>query len=332
MHQHSLKAILCKVALSRGGLCHGARSDAIHHTMPANPPLRGYAFGLLGVLLFSITLPATRVAVASFDPFFVGLGRELVAACFAAPLLYFTRQPRPTASQFRRLGVVVLGLVIGFPTLSAWAMQRVDSSHGAVVLGLLPLVTAIAGFLRAHERPSIGFWCASAVGSFTVIAYSLAAGGGSFRSADWALLAAVVCTSFGYAEGGRLGRKIGGWQVICWAVVLGTPLLIPAVAFLIWQHGLAATPASWAGFAYVSVVSAFLAFFAWYHGLAIGGVARVGQVQLLQPFFTMAFAAAFLGERLGPGAIVAATIVALSIFIGRKTKIASRYSAGPALR
>ena len=310
-------------------------------TMPANPSanqqLRGYAFGLLGVLCFSVTLPATRVAVASLDPFFVGLGRELVAACFAAPLLYFTRQPRPSASQLRRLGLVVLGLVIGFPTLSAWAMQRVDSSHGAVVLGLLPLATAIAGFLRAHERPSRAFWGVSAVGSFTVIVYALAAGGGSFRGADWALLAAVVCTSLGYAEGGRLGREMGGWQVICWAVVLGTPLLIPAVACLVWQHGLTATPASWAGFAYVSLVSAFLAFFAWYHGLAIGGVARVGQIQLLQPFFTLAFAAAFLGERFGLGAIIAARIVALSIFIGRKTKIAHApaqpgYSSDPALR
>ncbi len=288
---------------------------------PATPHFRGYAFGLLGVLCFSITLPATRVAVASLDPFFVGLGRELVAACFAAPLLYFTHQPRPNPSQLRRLGVVVLGLVFGFPILSAWAMRRVDSSHGAVVLGLLPLATAVAGFLRAHERPSPAFWCASAAGSLTVIAYSLAAGGGTFRSADWALLAAVVCTSLAYAEGGRLGREMGGWQVICWAVVLGTPLLIPTVAFLIWQHGLAATNASWAGFAYVSLVSAFLAFFAWYHGLAIGGVARVGQVQLLQPFFTMAFAAAFLGERFGPGAIAAVSIVALSIFVGRKAKI-----------
>ena len=289
--------------------------------MTVNPPLRGFAFGLLGVLCFSITLPATRVAVASLDPFFVGLGRELVAACFAAPLLYFTRQPRPTASQLRGLAIVVVGLVIGFPTLSAWAMQRVDSSHGAVLLGLLPLATAIAGFLLAHERPSFGFWCASVVGSCAVIGYALAAGGGRFCSADWALLAAVVCTSLGYAAGGKVGREIGGWQVICWAVVLGTPLLIPSVAFLVWKHGLTATSASWAGFAYVSLVSAFLAFFAWYHGLAIGGVARVGQIQLLQPFFTLAFAAALLGEHFGLGAILSTAIVALSTFFGRKTKI-----------
>ena len=159
------------------------------------------------------------------------------------------------------------------------------------------------------------------MGSGTVVVFALVAGDGHFRSADWALLAAVVCTALGYAEGGRLSREMGGWQVICWAVVLGLPLLVPSVAWLIWRHGLAATPAAWAGFAYVSFVSAFLAFFAWYRGLAIGGVARVGQIQLLQPFFTLAFAAAFLGERFGVGAIVAATVVALSILVGRKTRI-----------
>jgi drug/metabolite transporter (DMT)-like permease len=200
-------------------------------------------------------------------------------------------------------------------------MHRVDSSHGAVVLGMLPLATAIAGFLRAHERPSAGFWLASVVGSGTVIGFALAAGDGSFRSADLALLASVVLTAMGYAEGGRLSREMGGWQVICWAVVLGVPFLVPSVAWLIWRHGLEATPASWAGFAYVSLVSAFLGFFAWYRGLATGGVARVGQLQLLQPFFTLAFAATFLGERFGLGAVLAATLVALSIFISRKTRI-----------
>lgn len=268
-----------------------------------------------------MTLPATRLAVASFHPLFVGLGRELVAACLAAPLLYFTRQPRPTRTQLRSLGLVVLGVIIGFPTLSAWAMHRVDASHGAVVLGLLPTATAIAGFLRAHERPSAGFWCASAVGSCIVVGFALHAGGGSFRSADLALLGSVVCAALGYAEGGRLGREMGGWQVICWALVLGVPLLLPVVAWVTWHHGLAATPAAWAGFGYVSLVSAFLGFFAWYHGLAIGGVARVGQLQLLQPFFTLAFAAAFLGERFGLGAILCATLVTLSIFIGRKSAV-----------
>jgi len=289
---------------------------------------RGYAFGLLGVLAFSLTLPATRVAVASFDPFFVGLGREFVAACLAGPLLFFTRQPRPNASQLRRLWIVVATLVFGFPIFSALAMQRADASHGAVILGLLPLATAVAGFLRAHERPSFAFWCASATGSFAVVGFALAQGGGRFTVADWALLAAVISSAFGYAEGGRLGRELGGWQVICWALVLGLPLIVPAVGWLTWQHGLVATPASWIGFAYVGVISAFLGFFPWYHGLAIGGVARVGQIQLLQPFFTLAFAAAFLGETFSLRALLAASLVAVSILISRRTEI--RHRAPPA--
>ena len=279
------------------------------------------AFGLLAVILFSITLPATRLAVGSLHPLVVGLGRELVAACLAAPLLYFTRQSMPTVPQLRGLCLVVLGVVIGFPTLTAWAMQRADASHGAVVLGLLPMATAIAGVFRAHERPPLSFWCASAFANGTVVSYAFASGGGKFSGADLALFGAVVCAALGYAEGGRRGREMGGWQVICWALVLGIPLLIPSVAWIVWQHGLAATPAAWAGFAYVSLVSAFLGFFAWYHGLAIGGIARVGQLQLLQPFFTLAFAALFLGEGFGLGAILCATLVTLTIFIGRRSEI-----------
>jgi len=282
---------------------------------------RGLVFGLIAVIAFSVTLPATRLAVASLHPLFVGLGRELVAACLAAPLLYFTRQPLPTWPQLRSLSLVVLGVIIGFPTLSAWAMHRVDASHGAVVLGLLPAATAVAGCLRAHERPSLGFWLASAAGSGTVIAFALAAGGGGFRGADLALFGSVICAALGYAEGGRLSREMGGWQVICWALVLGAPLVLPPLVWIVREHGLAATPAAWTGFAYVSLVSAFLGFFAWYHGLAIGGVARVGQLQLLQPFFTLAFAALFLGERFGPGAILCATLVTLSIFLGRRSRI-----------
>jgi len=278
------------------------------------------AYGLLGVLGFSLTLPATRLAVSSLDPLVVGLGRSLVAACLAAPVLLLTRQPKPARAHLRGLALVILGVIIGFPVLSAWAMRIVPAAHGAVVLGLLPLATALAGALRAHERPPVIFWCASVVGSFTVVGFALATGGGRFQPADLALLGAVVLAALGYAEGGRLARELGGWQVICWALVLAAPLLAVPVAFRIWQHGLAATPSAWGGFAYVSVVSMFLGFFAWFHGLAVGGVARVGQLQLLQPFFTLAAAAMFLGERFGSGAIICAVVVAISIFAGRRGK------------
>jgi len=281
----------------------------------------GMGYGLLGVLGFSLTLPATRLAVASLDPLVVGLARSLVAACLAAPVLFLTRQPVPKRGQAGSLALVILGVIVGFPVLSAWAMQIVPASHGAVVLGLLPLATALAGTLRAHERPSAIFWGASAVGSLTVVGFALVTGGGSFHPADAALLGAVVLAALGYAEGGRLAREMGGWQVICWALVFAAPLLILPVALRIWQQGLNATPSAWGGFAYVSIVSMFLAFFAWFHGLAVGGVARVSQLQLLQPFFTLAAAALFLGEHFGWAALVCAAIVALSIFAGRCSKV-----------
>ncbi len=290
--------------------------------LPASPGVGGLAFGLLGVLGFSLTLPATRLAVASFDPLIVGLGRSLVAACLAAPLLLVTGQARPTRSQLRGLALVVLGVIIGFPLLTAWAMRIVPASHGAVVLGLLPLATALAAALRAHERPSPTFWCASVAGSLAVVGFAVATGGGSFHPADFALLCSVVLAALGYAEGGRLARELGGWQVICWALLLAAPLLVVPVAYAVCQYGLAATPTAWAGFAYVSVISMFLAFFAWFHGLAVGGVARVSQLQLLQPFFTLSAAALFLGERVGTGAIACAGVVTLSILVGRRSRIA----------
>ena len=279
----------------------------------------GMYYGLLGVLGFSLTLPATRLAVYSLDPLVVGLGRSLVAACLAAPVLFFTHQKKPSRKHLASLALVVLGVIIGFPVLSAWSMQLVPASHGAIMLGLLPLATALTAVFRAHERPSVIFWCASAIGSFTVVCFALTTGGGSFHPADLALLGAVVLAALGYTEGGRLARELGGWQVICWALVISAPILVIPVAFQIWKHGLSANPSAWGGFAYVSVVSMFLAFFAWFRGLATGGVARVSQLQLLQPFFTLIVSALFLGERFGFGAVICAVIVAFSIFVARRS-------------
>ena len=284
---------------------------------PREPARGGVVFGLLGVLAFSLTLPATRLAVAALDPVTVGLGRSAVAAIPAALLLFLTKQRRPTKPQWRALGIVALGVIVGFPVCSAWAMQRVDASHGAVVLGMLPLATAIAAFLRAGERPSLRFWIASIAGGLTVAAFSLSSGDGTVSPGDGALLLGVILAALGYAEGGRLAREIGGWQVICWSLVLAFPFLVAPLAWLMSRHGLDAPLPAWGGFFYLSFVSAFLGFFAWYHGLALGGVARVGQLQLLQPFFTFLFAASFLGERFGWKPVICAALVAGFIVAGR---------------
>jgi drug/metabolite transporter (DMT)-like permease len=285
---------------------------------------RGYAWGLLGVLGFSLTLPATRVAVAELPPLFVGLGRELVAAALATPLLLVTRQPRLTAVQLKTLALVIAGVVVGFPIFTALAMGHADASHGAVVLGLLPLATAVAGFMLNHERPSPAFWVAALLGSTAVIAYSFSAGAGRLAGADAALGGAVVAGAIGYAAGAKLAREIGAWPVICWALVVAAPLLLPVVVAVAWQHGLQASPRAWSGFAYVSLISALLGFFAWYRGLDLGGVARVSQVMLLQPFFTLGFAALLLEERITPRAVACAAVVAASILISRRSRVHHR--------
>lgn len=288
---------------------------------PATPDANlGILYGLLGVFSFSLTLPATRVAVAELDPTFVGLGRAIVAAGLAAIALRVTRQPLPTKSQWGNLAIVAFGVILGFPLLSAWAMRQLPAAHGAVVIGLIPLATAIAATIRGKERPSFRFWLATAIGSGTIVTFTLASGGGQFQMPDLALIGAVVAAAIGYAEGGKLARSIGGWQVICWALVLAAPVLI-VPTLLAAQSGLNASPIAWLGFAYVCVISQFLGFFAWYHGMAIGGVARVSQLQLLQPFLTIAFSALLLHEQITLPTIVAACIVIACVGVGRRSLV-----------
>lgn len=290
----------------------------------------GLGYGFVGVLAFSLTLPATRVAVASLDPTIVGLGRAVVAALLAAVLLLFTRQRFPERRHLPGLAIVALGTVLGFPFLSAWAMSQLPAAHGAIVLGVLPLATALAAALRAGERPTRGFWLASIAGSLVVIVFAIIQGAGQLQLADLVLLAAVAVAALGYAEGGRLAQVMGGWQVMCWALVLVLPVAALPVGLAVAQHGLEAPAQAWLGFGYVSLFSQFLGMFAWYRGLALGGVARVSQLQLLQPFLTIVAAALLLGETLTLTSVLAALLVVTTIALGRRAGI-TRPNASPAL-
>lgn len=281
----------------------------------------GLFYGFLGVLSFSLTLPATRIAVTELDPTFIGLGRGVVAGTVAAFILWLTRQSLPTLKQVRGLLIVAAGVVLGFPLLSAWAMQRLPAAHGAVVLGLLPLATAVAGVIRSGDRPSRLFWLASLVGSTTVVGFALSAGAGALYGEDLILLGAVIAAALGYAEGGKLAQQLGGWQVICWALVLAAPLEAIPTLLAAGHQPLQASAFAWLGFAYLCLVSQLIGFFAWYHGLAIGGVARVSQMQLLQPFLTIVFSALLLKESITTTTILAAALVIGSVAIGRKAKI-----------
>jgi drug/metabolite transporter (DMT)-like permease len=287
-----------------------------------NAETTGLWYGLLGVLGFSLTLPATRVAVAYLDPSVVGLGRALVAAALAAALLAITRQRLPTRAQLGSLAIVASGVILGFPFLSAWALRHVPASHGAIVIGLLPLATALAAAVRVGERPSWQFWLASLAGSAAVIGFAVATGAGGLHAADLALLGAVAAGAVGYAEGGRLARTLGGWQVICWALLLAAPFISIPVGLALWRHGADAPPVAWLSFMYVALISQLLAFFAWYRGLALGGVARVSQVQLLQPFLTLLASALLLHEQITSATLLVALVVLLSVALGRRAPVA----------
>lgn len=282
---------------------------------------RGMWLGLAGVAIFSLTLPFTRIAVAELHPAFVAFGRAVVAGLCAIAMLAWMKAPLPTAAQWRSLVVTALGVVVGFPLFSSIAMRHVPAAHGAVVLGVLPLATALFGALRFGERPSAGFWIAAAVGSGLVVAFALRAGGGSFDSADWALFAAVLAAAMGYAEGGRLAQTMGGQQVIAWALVVALPVMLPVSLWLAWHYGLAAGSGSWLAFAYVSLFSMFIGFFFWYKGLALGGIARVGQVQLLQPFMSLLGAVVIAGEPLDASNLLFALAVILVVAMGRRMAV-----------
>lgn len=282
---------------------------------------RGMWLGLIGVAIFSLTLPFTRIAVAELNPAFVAFGRAVVAGVCALALLAWIKAPRPTRQQLRGLIITALGVVVGFPLFSSIAMRYVPAAHGAVVVGLLPLATALFGALRFGERPSKGFWLAALAGSGVVIAFAMREGGGSFHPADFALFAAVVTAAMGYAEGGRLAQTMGGQNVIAWALVVALPVMLPVSVWLGWQYGVSASSPAWLAFAYVSLFSMFIGFFFWYKGLALGGIARVGQVQLLQPFMSLLGAAVIAHEALDASNMLFALAVIVVVAIGRRMAV-----------
>lgn len=256
----------------------------------------GWINGLLGVAIFSGSLPATRVAVMEFDPVFLTVARAAIAGLLALCLLVVFRAQRPGRDDLVPLVIVACGVVVGYPLLSALALRHVTAAHSIVFVGLLPLATAIFGVLRGGEHPRPAFWLFSGLGSLLVAGFAVSQGLSASPVGDALMLGAVVVCGLGYAEGGRLSRTLGGWQVISWALVLSLPAMLP-LALLLRPSSFAGigTPA-WIGLGYVSVFSMLLGFVFWYRGLAQGGIAAVSQLQLLQPFFGFALAATLLHE------------------------------------
>ena len=283
---------------------------------------KGMFLGLVGVVSFGLTLPATRFIIPYFEPVFIGLGRAVIASFVAALLLIATKQTRPSRNQFYQLLGVASGVVVGFPILSAWAMQTVPASHGGVVLGVLPLATAIVGAVVSNEKPSVAFWICGIVGSAVVIAYSLLQGVGEFQTGDFFLLGAIVSAATGYALGGKLSKEIGGWQVICWALVISFPFIIVPAWLEAPQDAFGSLPLNVIlSFLYLALVSQLFGFFFWNKGLALGGVARVSQTQLLQPIVTLVASAFLINETINLQTIVFAILVIVTVAIGKKMPI-----------
>jgi drug/metabolite transporter (DMT)-like permease len=258
----------------------------------------GWAWGFLGILAFSFTVPFTRVAVGGLSPLFIGSGRAVVAALLAGVALTVTRQALPPKHIWGRLAVVAGGVVVGFPLLTSYALTAVPASHAAAVIALLPAATAAMAVLRGHERPPVAFWVIAATGALVTMGVASAHSGG-FGDLHWAdllLFGAVVAAAIGYAEGGLLARQLGAWQTVSWALVLSSPMMLALSSHAVAQDPVTASPVEWLAFAYLGAVSMFLGFFAWYRGLAIGPMAQVSQVQLVQPVLSITWAVLLLGE------------------------------------
>ncbi|SFS00000.1 Permease of the drug/metabolite transporter (DMT) superfamily [Dyella sp. OK004] len=277
----------------------------------------GWVNGFIGVAIFAGSLPATRAAVAYFDPTFLTCARATIAALLGLALLLLLRQPRPKATDLPSLALTALGVVIGFPLLTALALRHVTSAHSIIFVGLLPLCTALFAVLRGGERPRPAFWLFSALGSAFVVGYAVMGGVEASLEGDLLMLAAIVACGMGYAEGARLSRTLGGWQVISWALVLSLPVML-MVTLLTMPKSIDHTglPA-WIGLAYVSLFSMLIGFVFWYRGLAQGGIAAVGQLQLFQPFMGLGLAALLLHEKVS-WAMLVVTLGAVVCVAGAK--------------
>jgi drug/metabolite transporter (DMT)-like permease len=288
----------------------------------------GLAWAFLGVVLFSFSVPLTKVAVRGFDPTVTAMGRAAIAGGLAMVPLALRRLPRPAACDLRPLVITMLGAVFGWPILIALALERTTSAHVAVLAAFMPLTTAVIAVLRTHERVSREFWAAASIGAAVLVAFALSRGGG--EGGDWLadlfVAGAVLSSSWCYVEGASITRRMPGWQVISWVVILALPLTVPLAVALWWEtrSGHDTTASAWASLAALGVISMYLAFFAWYRGLSLAGIARGGQVQQLQTILTLVWSAIFLSEQVSVVMVMVALVVTGTVLWAQRIRTAPR--------
>lgn len=286
-----------------------------------NKETKGMLIGFVGILIFSLTLPVTKIAILSFDPYFIAFGRATLAGALALAYLVIFKEPMLAKADIGKLVVIALGVVFGFPIFTTVAMAYGSSSHGAVILGMMPLASTVIGAIRFGERPSVGFWMVSLLGAALVVTYALLKSSGSFTLVDVLLVLGGICACIGYVEGGELSRKMNPRAVISWALVISLPANI-VFSYLTFDSAyLNVGTFAWSIFVYLSLFPMFLGFFFWYEGLAIGGIARVSQVQLIQPFCTLIVASILLGDSLTWTNVVFAVLVVSTVILGKRMLI-----------
>lgn len=290
----------------------------------------GLWLGLLGVVIFSLTLPMTRLATGSAgDPqlsgLFIAMGRASVAGLLSAGLLVVKRASPPARSDWPLIGLTALGAVFGFPLFTSIAMRHLESVHASVILGVLPLTTAAIGAWTHKQRPSLGFWICASLGSALVVGFAVLRSGQTGLSLHWAdgvLLAGMGWAALSYVSGAKLSGRMPAEQVICWALVISLPVSLPLSLWALPDTSI--RPASWVGFTYVSLFSMWIGFFAWYRGLALGGTVRVSQIQQLQPFLSMLISVPLLGENLDMMTLGFSLAVMAAVMVGKRMPIYER--------
>ncbi|GAA2989784.1 MULTISPECIES: DMT family transporter [Streptomyces] len=272
----------------------------------------------LGVVAFSLTFPSTVWGLESFGPWSLVALRSVLAALIAGCALLVGRVPLPGREHLAGLAVVAGGVVVGFPLLTSLALRTSTSSHAAVVVGLLPLTTALLSAPRTGARPPRAFWIAALAGAAVVIVFTVQQSGGALSSADLYLFGALLVCAAGYTEGGRLARLMPGWQVIGWALVLALPLAVAGAAVALPFEPVHLTAHGVIGLVWVAAGSTFLGLYVWYRGMAEIGVPRASQLQLAQPLLTLVWSFLALGEEVSAAAPVAAVAVLLCIAVTQR--------------
>ena len=289
---------------------------------------KGFIFGFVGILIFSLTPPATKIALGpdnnALTPEFITFGRSALAGIMSLIYLFFFKKKKPSVKYIFNIFIVALSLSVGFPLFLSLGLIHSTSTHAAVILTLMPLMTAVFASFYFKQKASLGFWICAIIGCIVVIIYTLIHGKSNnqiieFSYSDILFFISVIAGATGYVFGAKLTKIMGSVDVISWALALAMPFHL---ALAVYYFPIKEIPTiSWIGFLYAALFSQWIGFFAWYKALDLGGAVRVSQIQLFMPFLTFFFSIILLGETLDFFTILFSIITILLIYLSRKMSV-----------